>query len=82
MLFRPGSLMAAFSHGFGLMRKADKPPVDSVTIIFHRPSHNYSSVPTARWESGSVDQTAYELVATLHKHSGPEISNLKWDVRT
>lgn len=79
MYFRPGSLMAAFGHGYALMRKAVNPTVEEVIVVFHKPSHNYSSLPTSKWQPSMEND--FTIVARIYKHSGPELSNLNWDVR-
>lgn len=77
MHFRPGSYLAALAHGFGLIRRADNPPVDEVVVIFHKPSGNYSSIPAARYK----DSEDFQVASRLYKHSGPEITNIRWDIK-
>lgn len=74
--------MGAISHGFGTMRKAKNPTIDEQLVIFHKPSRNYSVTSQEKWENlDPALKDNYEIAANLIKHSGPELTNMQWDIQ-
>lgn len=77
MRFRPGSLMAALSYGYSALRRN----ADTQCVLLHKDSRNYNCTSKIQYEALSIEQQdTFEIAAILHKHNGPEITNIEWDM--
>lgn len=80
MRFRPGSLMAALSYGYSALRRTASPHVPQY-VLLHKDSRNYNSVSVTQYDALTLEQRdTFEVAAVLHKHNGPELTNVEWDM--
>lgn len=81
MRFKPGSMMAALSYGFSTLRRTTSPHIPQY-VLLHKDSRNYNSISMTQWDALSLtEQANFEVAAVLHKHNGPEITHIEWDMR-